>query len=79
MNILVIGGTRFIGAHVVRQLADGGHAVSVYHRGQHEPELPAFSQDIAYDTTRIRKDLGYRELVPEEEAMKRTVETRANV
>jgi nucleoside-diphosphate-sugar epimerase len=41
MNILVIGGTRFIGASVVRQLAEAGHAVTVYHRGQHEAELPA--------------------------------------
>jgi len=41
MNTLVIGGTRFIGAHVVRQLVDGGHAVTVYHRGQHEAVLPA--------------------------------------
>jgi nucleoside-diphosphate-sugar epimerase len=40
MNILVIGGTRFIGAHVVRQLAGAGHAVTVYHRGAHEAELP---------------------------------------
>jgi len=40
MNILVIGGTRFIGAHVARQLADAGHAVTVYHRGEHETQLP---------------------------------------
>ncbi len=41
MKILVIGGTRFIGASVVRQLVDLGHAVSVYHRGLHETALPA--------------------------------------
>jgi nucleoside-diphosphate-sugar epimerase len=40
MNILVIGGTRFIGAYAVRQLVDRGHAVTVYHRGQHEGQLP---------------------------------------
>jgi nucleoside-diphosphate-sugar epimerase len=40
MDILVIGGTRFIGTHVVRQLVEHGHAVTVYHRGQHETELP---------------------------------------
>jgi nucleoside-diphosphate-sugar epimerase len=41
MQVLVIGGTRFIGAHVVRQLADAGHSVTVYHRGRHEAELPS--------------------------------------
>ena len=41
MNIVVIGGTRFIGASVVRLLAAGGRAVTVYHRGQHEADLPA--------------------------------------
>jgi nucleoside-diphosphate-sugar epimerase len=40
MNVVVIGGTRFIGAHVVRQLVDHGHSVTVYHRGQHEADLP---------------------------------------
>ncbi|HZP24907.1 MAG TPA: NAD-dependent epimerase/dehydratase family protein [Terriglobales bacterium] len=40
MNILVIGGTRFIGAAVVRQLAEAGHAVTVYHRGEHEGKVP---------------------------------------
>ena len=40
MNILVIDGTRFIGAHVVRQLANTGHTVTVYHRGEHESQLP---------------------------------------
>jgi nucleoside-diphosphate-sugar epimerase len=40
MNILIIGGTRFIGASVVRQLACNHH-VTVFHRGQHEADLPA--------------------------------------
>lgn len=40
MNVVVIGGTRFVGAHVVRQLADAGHAVTVYHRGEHNAQLP---------------------------------------
>src|SRR5512143_2585282 len=41
MHVLVIGGTGFVGPHVVRQLADSGHDVTVFHRGEHEPELPA--------------------------------------
>jgi nucleoside-diphosphate-sugar epimerase len=40
VNIVIIGGTRFIGVHVVRQLALGGHAVTIYHRGEHEGDLP---------------------------------------
>jgi nucleoside-diphosphate-sugar epimerase len=32
-----------------------------------------FSQDIAYDTSRIRAELGYREIVPEEEGVQRTL------
>lgn len=40
MRVLIIGGTAFIGPHVVRSLAAGGHEVTIFHRGEHEPELP---------------------------------------
>lgn len=40
MRFLVIGGTRFIGASLVRQLVEAGHAVTVFHRGEHESPLP---------------------------------------
>ncbi len=40
MRVLVIGGTNFIGPHVVTALHRQGHEVTVYHRGLHEPELP---------------------------------------
>lgn len=40
MQLLLIGGTKFIGPHVVRRLADLGHSVTVYHRGESEAELP---------------------------------------
>ena len=40
VHILVIGGTKFIGPYVVRQLAAQGHTVTVLHRGEHEADLP---------------------------------------
>jgi nucleoside-diphosphate-sugar epimerase len=36
MRIIVIGGTRFIGPHVVTALAGAGHDVIVFHRGESE-------------------------------------------
>ena len=43
MKILVIGGTGFIGPHLVRKLSQMGHSVSVFHRGRTEAHLPAES------------------------------------
>ena len=39
MNVLVIGGTRFIGRAIVEELLQRGHTVTVYHRGWHEVEF----------------------------------------
>jgi nucleoside-diphosphate-sugar epimerase len=40
MRVLVIGGTGFIGSHIVRQLSSLEHTVAVYHRGQKRTALP---------------------------------------
>ena len=40
MNILVLGGTQFIGLRVVELLHDGGHRVTVLNRGKTLAELP---------------------------------------
>ena len=40
MNVLVLGGTRFIGRHIVEALCAAGHAVTVFTRGQSPDELP---------------------------------------
>jgi nucleoside-diphosphate-sugar epimerase len=40
MRVLIVGGTGFIGPFVVQWLHDQGHAVTVYHRGQSNADLP---------------------------------------
>ncbi len=42
MRVMVLGGTRFIGAAIVGELDAHGHELLVIHRGEHEPDgLPA--------------------------------------
>jgi 2'-hydroxyisoflavone reductase len=41
MKILVLGGTQFVGRHIVAALVNGGHAVSVFNRGRSRDALPA--------------------------------------
>ena len=40
MKVLVIGGTGFIGSHVVRQLIEMKHEIIVFHRGETKTNLP---------------------------------------
>jgi nucleoside-diphosphate-sugar epimerase len=40
VRVLVIGGTGFIGAYIVRQIASHEHTVAVYHRGLTQAVLP---------------------------------------
>ncbi len=62
MKILVLGGTNFIGAHAVRRLDSLGHALTVFHRGKTEAELPGSVKHVHGD----RKRLGeYREVFEE--------------
>ncbi len=39
MKILVIGGTVFLGRHIVEYALKDGHEVTLFNRGQHNPEL----------------------------------------
>jgi len=54
MRVLVIGGTEFIGLHVVRALLRDGHGVSVLNRARQSGRLPAGVRTIVCD----RKDHG---------------------
>ncbi|MFW6068151.1 MAG: NAD-dependent epimerase/dehydratase family protein [Chloroflexota bacterium] len=53
MRILSIGGTGFIGQHVVRSLAQAGHEVTVFHRGNSQANLPSDVNYIHGDRNRI--------------------------
>lgn len=65
MQILVIGGTSFIGPYVVRQIKQLGHEVTVFHRGQTEANLPEgvthYHSDLAgIPVRRFPEDLPHR-------------------
>src|SRR5258708_6303784 len=39
MNLLILGGTRFLGRHLVQAAVDHGHNVTLFNRGVSAPEL----------------------------------------
>src|SRR5687768_10289891 len=39
MKILIIGGTRFVGRHLVNSARSRGHTVTLFNRGQSNPNL----------------------------------------
>lgn len=41
MKVLVLGGTQFVGRHIVEAMAEAGHSVSIFTRGRSADELPA--------------------------------------
>jgi tRNA threonylcarbamoyl adenosine modification protein YeaZ len=53
MRILVVGGTGFIGPHVVTRLVEMGHQVTVFHRGEHEAALPPSVQHVRHSAARM--------------------------
>ncbi|MBE9115598.1 NAD-dependent epimerase/dehydratase family protein [Lusitaniella coriacea LEGE 07157] len=55
MQILIVGGTKFIGPPVVRRLVAMGHDVTIFHRGKTKAELP----------DRVRQIVGDRAQLPE--------------
>jgi nucleoside-diphosphate-sugar epimerase len=53
MKILVIGGTGFLGLHLVSRLLDSGHEVRVYSRGQRVHLLPPGAKRVSADLSAL--------------------------
>jgi NADH dehydrogenase len=51
MNVLVVGGTGFVGTHLCRELADRGHHVTALSRDPDEADLPPEVDRVAGDAT----------------------------
>lgn len=51
MNVLVLGGTRFFGVHLVNELLQKGHRVTVASRGRAKPSFAAPVQQILVNRT----------------------------
>ncbi|MCG8364101.1 MAG: NAD-dependent epimerase/dehydratase family protein [Pseudanabaenales cyanobacterium] len=54
MKILIIGGTKFIGPHVVQKLVSLGHQVTLFHRGQTQAALSSSVAHILGDRAHLR-------------------------
>ncbi|MBC8139880.1 MAG: NAD-dependent epimerase/dehydratase family protein [Armatimonadetes bacterium] len=48
MRFLVLGGTIFVGRHIVEAARQSGHTVTIFHRGKHSPDL--FAGDVGVTT-----------------------------
>src|SRR5580765_365822 len=51
MNILILGGTIFLGRHLVEAAQARGHTVTLFNRGKHNP-------DLFPDVEKVRGDRG---------------------
>jgi 2'-hydroxyisoflavone reductase len=49
LRILILGGTGFIGPHLVRQATARGHAVTIFTRGRRDAELPSNVERLVGD------------------------------
>ena len=65
MKILLIGGTGFIGPHVVRELSRQEHQVAVLHRGGRTADLPEGVQTFVGDRSALPQNAAVRRFAPE--------------
>src|SRR5829696_9220498 len=49
MKVLIIGGTRFVGRHLVTTALQRDHEITLFNRGRHSPETPATVETIHGD------------------------------
>src|SRR5689334_21520927 len=49
MKLLVLGGTQFVGRHIVEAALARGHAVTLFHRGKTNPGLFPGAEEILGD------------------------------
>jgi len=65
MRVLIIGGTNFIGPHVVRRLVEEGCEVTLFHRGQTTADLPPIVSHIYGERQTLRRRRGeFKKLLP---------------
>ncbi len=61
MNILIIGGTRFLGRHLVEAALARGHQVTLFNRGQTNPDIfPEIETIIGDRETDLEELTGHR-------------------
>src|SRR4051794_4655793 len=66
MRVLIFGGTEFTGPFVVRGLLEGGHDVTVFHRGEHEHPLTGNARHVHGRFEELDRHLSaLRELQPQ--------------
>ncbi|MEN3335384.1 MAG: hypothetical protein V7641_4749 [Blastocatellia bacterium] len=66
LQILIIGGTGFIGPHVTRQLIASGHSVTVLHRGRSVANLPRKAKILRGNRQNLRSMAGeFKQLAPD--------------
>jgi 2'-hydroxyisoflavone reductase len=60
MNLLILGGTSFVGRHIVTQALERGHVVTLAHRGQTNADIFPECEHLHFDRLGEWPDLGDR-------------------